>query len=113
MSFPSAADMRFRVTLQYNAGTVNELQGKDKNLQTLVTVWASIKPMSTYMKVIAGQMGVRDTHKITIRYQPFTSTMTGLGLNTSQRYRAITSDGHTYLVTGITDLEFKHRFLEL
>jgi SPP1 family predicted phage head-tail adaptor len=62
--------MRYRITLQYPMGTVDDWGNALDSWQDLATVWADIVPMSGREYLTASQATSETTYKIYIRYIP-------------------------------------------
>lgn len=106
----SVGEMKHRITVQYNAGVIDDLGGKTEAWTTLTTVWAAVEPLSSSRQIQAAQVGIYATKKATVRYRPLMPLITATC--PGQALRVVYNDT-TYNVSGITDLEEKHVFVEL
>lgn len=106
----TVGEMKHRITVQYNNGTKDDIGGETEVPTTLCTCWAAVESLSSYHQIQAAQVGIYSTKKMTVRYSPLMplikSTCPGKALQ-------VIYNGTTYNVTGLLDLEEKHRFVEL
>lgn len=64
------SNLRHRVTIEENTGNVSDGAGnKVPNWQEEATVWAEVKPLNGYEKVIAERTGQQLTHNVKMRFR--------------------------------------------
>lgn len=65
-----AGDLKYRVTLQRQDVTRNDLGEEVPAWVDHLTVWADVKPLSTRMWLSSMEMQTTVTHEIVMRYRP-------------------------------------------
>jgi SPP1 family predicted phage head-tail adaptor len=95
-------DLRHRITFQKPIKTPDEYKGHTVNWQDVVTVWASIEPLSGREYFYAHQIKNEVSHRVRIRYR---SDITAeMRIKHGERIIGIES---------IIDLQERHQFLEV
>lgn len=96
------AKMDRRVTVQAITQTTDSQGGFTESWADVISLWASIEPMSDYEKFQAQQLQTNTTHKITIRYYS--------GITTKHR---LLYGSRVFNIKGILNLNEQNAFMQL
>lgn len=97
-----AGDLRRQMVLQSRTPTLTENGQEAYTWTTVANVWASIRPLGGRELEMARAVQSESTHIIEIRYRE--------NINAKMR---LTYGGKIYNITGTTDVDMRHRTLEL
>lgn len=96
----SIAELRERLTLQTRVQAPDSSGSVRGIWQSVQSLWASIETIDADQRVDAGQVGQRQTHRITIRYRT--------DIDTSNRFKR---DDDIFIIRGIHDVDGRRRWL--
>lgn len=95
--------LRQQVTLQtHAAASADALGGRADAWDDVATVWAAIEPLDGTEALRAMQQGIRQPHRITMRYRA--------GVTAAQR---ILYGARTFNLRSVVDVEMRHRELSI
>ena len=95
-------DLRHRITFQKPVKTPDGYKGHTVNWQDVVTVWASVEPLTGREFFYAHQIKNEVSHRVRIRYR--TNITAEMRIKYLERYMKIES---------VVDLKERHQFLEI
>lgn len=95
-------DLRHRITFQKPLKTPDDYKGHEVNWQDVVTVWASIEPLTGREYFYAHQIKNEVSHRVRIRYRR----------NITEEMR-IKHGERILKIESIVDLKERHQFLEI
>lgn len=102
-----AGSLRWRITIQSPSASTNPFaQNNETTWTNVATMWASISPLSSKEIFQVGQISMRVSHKVTIRYP-------GVHIVVAAGYRILFKNRIFELQTGIINPDERNILLEL
>ena len=100
-----AGQLRRKLTILSSA-TTRTAGGYSESGSVVLTTWGSVvvKPQSTLIAAIAGQMMAQSQYLITLRYPPSTTISPGMRVQDGAR---------TFRIHQVADIDERHRTLQL
>jgi SPP1 family predicted phage head-tail adaptor len=99
-----AGDLRHRITIQSLAETKNELAETETSPVKVMTVWASVEPLSGRELFLVQQYSSETTHRVRIRFQK--------SLNLTTRHQ-ISFKGRLFNIISVINKEERNVELEI